>query len=894
MSWAIAQEQIKTTTPKRLEFKREEPQQRNTAIPDLHGTREVDGQYLEQTLESENLLWVSERADTKQKYVRKTVYDPTQTSQILERCFSSFDTYRRIVPWPAPESIATRDQLWPTLGITFGGADINDYKNNRPVIKPQPLFYDWREAEDIIGEMQRFYLGYILYVTNFFVAYNVGKGPYTQHQRWNFATGGQASPISFEEAQTYFENFRNYWLTSRAGLALSQGPLIIGSWFAKKLFSLRSKIANVKEKLLEMIAAFEIAYFELTRLPGTSILQRHIAVFLSDTWDRLRLGLEAEAEMVDLTSRMITVPLGTAADNYGPAQTYFEDWLFGRNNLKGPTVLLDMQLRHWEALDTRDLLAEYGVPVSGKTLREKHYSGTVGFCGGTVDAVHMLTFNDTTVPNIMNKGVNDLYYPLILGGFDNGNGGLGTTERKKVSLWDGSDSQIPLNADNKKARNDYNYRGVSLLTFDNFNLGGGQQAPRIKALITRLETEWEPRWSVISTSRPGGLHNNQHVVVLAASDADKVAITQYLQRIAFGSQTYNVNGTVFTPETPENPDTATTGTAVTPMNMNSLLNIVAPQGSMPAGAVVGDIVLPSLPANTRRFINASDFISNFLHTNTDERIRYSKENIASAYGFNPVHKLREILIRGFKVPEESIDNGSFLTAAKAVYFERLAYSFNNSSNQTRESIFKMIKDYLSCEVYYDPQSEKVKIKLIRDDFDVNEIPSFDEDNVSHFSGYQRNYNSKPVTRVTLSYKGYDNQDKFVSLAAPNFTDNRNTLRIAYPCCPDETTAIKLASRELVVANNSPLSFTIRIDAANSRELGIGDPVIVSWRAQKIDRMITRVSRVSLSQNDLVNVQLVQDMFVPLITNLVSAQPQQTTPAIKKGWGRGWGKSFGGL
>ena len=142
----------------------------------------------------------------------------------------------------------------------------------------------------------------------------------------------------------------------------------------------------------------------------------------------------------------------------------------------------------------------------------------------------------------------------------------------------------------------------------------------------------------------------------------------------------------------------------------------------------------------------------------------------SSDGFlNPVHALRELMTDkeiGYGIPESLLDNGSFQQAADTCAAEDLCCSFILDDSRDTEQMFQVLKRHINCEIYDHPVENKIKIKLIRQDYEVDELPVLGTNEIGEVSQFEQRYNQNEVGGVTVTYKSYENENKAVTVLNP--------------------------------------------------------------------------------------------------------------------------------
>jgi len=892
MSIHTTNDQTKTNTPRRLPFKRDiEPADPST-ITILFGTRELTGVPIEEKFESSNFVSVGEVAG--QKRIRRTVFDANQVTSILTGCINAVDNHRTSLGYEVP--VRAERTSWPTsipindmnfLSQTARYTGIPPNHETSTALAPETLLtYDQRQFP---REFAFFFFSYAGWFYREF-ARLWDTGPRRQNPTFAgvssniyaldldpssyyvkvFGTLLSNAAITFEEAVAITQNYYDNVGGSTNAIALFHGAV----------FSALKRLETFMQSLLRVAATFEMAYFNLTQLPGTEEINAILKNWLTLLYNKRQLLIRNGMYRLVLAGRYLRDSSTFAANaRTGSRNPY---WILGdliADRLGNKTDVLGDQLRalhllEWEQDGFLPKLQELGVSINDSQMRENYYSGAIAFSQGTLDRLYTLSFNGLTLPQFFENGNNDCYYPLLFGGFD-GEGGIGSTLNRQIQLHSGTNDQVATDVADDSQRTievdgvDYpaNYNLIAHMAFDKFNFGGRKTLPSLSALATRIliqangEPQWYVRYATITTLVPANLRDDHVIDIISSDDAKGVVLLRYLQRILTQRQQVRYAGRLMSVSDLSQQDFYA---ADWKDNLPAL-------GELPDSADLAVLEIGSTDNESAIHVSDVDItISTWLQDNVDSEARFSKENLNSIYTMNPVHALREVLTNNdwdYGVPSANIDTTSFEGAARRCYTERLGCAFN-MGNTSAEQAFKLLRDYINCDVYYDADLDAVVIKLIRDDYNEASLPSMTETNVSSFSGYQRNYNAKAVSRLTIQYKTADGVDETVALTAPNFLMQTAAQTVNYPCCPDERTALKVANRELAIANDSPLTFTITVDIQTAASILIGAVIRVTWPAQGLNETLMRVVNKSIAPSDVVNIKLLQEQFIPLAKDLV--------------------------
>ena len=264
----------------------------------------------------------------------------------------------------------------------------------------------------------------------------------------------------------------------------------------------------------------------------------------------------------------------------------------------------------------------------------------------------------------------------------------------------------------------------------------------------------------------------------------------------------------------------------------------------------------------------------------------------SSDGFlNPVHALRELMTDkeiGYGIPENLLDNGSFQQAADTCAAEDLCCSFILDDSRDTEQMFQVLKRHINCEIYDHPVENKIKIKLIRQDYEVDELPVLGTNEIGEVSQFEQRYNQNEVGGVTVTYKSYENENKAVTVLNPILQEQgHETIKINYEAAPTYGVALRIAKRELASRSRPIRSFDVTLPVSN---LYPGDPVRVNFSPRGLVNTIMRVRQRDVDDTGFVTLQLVEDVFGDVIVQ-DSTQNFVPIPVPLSGWGYDWGNTW---
>lgn len=247
---------------------------------------------------------------------------------------------------------------------------------------------------------------------------------------------------------------------------------------------------------------------------------------------------------------------------------------------------------------------------------------------------------------------------------------------------------------------------------------------------------------------------------------------------------------------------------------------------------------------------------------------------------NPAHIIRECLTDpdwGMGYSEADVDDESFAVAAYTLYFESMGISILWDRQTPIEDFINEIVKHISASLYVDRRTGKFVLKLIRADYDVDDLLVLDESHIQKVEGATRPTAGELVNSVTAVYwdtKTGENASVTVqdqALIQMQGAVINTTLQ--YPGFTNQAIASKAALRALTSLSVPLLSCTIYADRAAS-ELNIGDVFVMTWPDLQVQGLVMRVTAMALGdgKSNVVKLTVVEDVFATPAVTVVSADP----------------------
>jgi hypothetical protein len=257
------------------------------------------------------------------------------------------------------------------------------------------------------------------------------------------------------------------------------------------------------------------------------------------------------------------------------------------------------------------------------------------------------------------------------------------------------------------------------------------------------------------------------------------------------------------------------------------------------------------------------------HSATRLQVYITRAAITDVDDMNPAHIIRECLVDpdwGMGYLEADIDDASFTVAADTLYDEGLGISILWDRQMPLEDFIKEIIRHIDAALYVSRTTGKFVLKLIRQDYDVNDLLVLNEDNVEFIENYTYgNAFGETINSVTVQYWDSEtNTQGSVTESDPALVQMQGNVintTIQYPGFTNFTNGSKIARRDLG-ALSRPLRTCTAYVNFDAKDHNIGDAVILDWPDFETDAMVMRIVGMALGNglSNKIKLNLSQDIF----------------------------------
>lgn len=238
---------------------------------------------------------------------------------------------------------------------------------------------------------------------------------------------------------------------------------------------------------------------------------------------------------------------------------------------------------------------------------------------------------------------------------------------------------------------------------------------------------------------------------------------------------------------------------------------------------------------------------------------------------NPAHCLAELFLNedwGMgDVIYDDFDQPSWRAAAQTLHDEGNGFSYYWDQQTSVEEMAEIILRQIDGVVWTDYATGKLMIKLARNDYDVDDLPVFDNSDFLEITSLSRGSWDDTINEVRVNYTDHSKNFKTVTLFdqdLANFVVQKSegvNTNINYPGCSNEVLGRKLARRDLQVLAQPLLKFSGTVDRTG-HTLTPGAAFVFSWPDEGIESVVMRVTtvRAGTLEDGSIALECIEDKF----------------------------------
>ena len=241
-------------------------------------------------------------------------------------------------------------------------------------------------------------------------------------------------------------------------------------------------------------------------------------------------------------------------------------------------------------------------------------------------------------------------------------------------------------------------------------------------------------------------------------------------------------------------------------------------------------------------------------------------NIKNIHAMNAAHILFECATNrdwGRGLSWNEIDIESFKKSADTLFNEKFGLCFRYNRQDQLQTFIQQVLDHIGAAQYADLSTGKLKLKLIRNDYDPNQLPLFTYDNgILSVQDDDSASSDASYNEIVVTYHNPVTHEDG-SVRAQNLASIQNVGLISnsveYKAIPTQELAARLAERDLEMCAAGITRLIIKFD----RRGGILEPAScfrVSLPDRDIANMILRVGKIEEQSDGSLLITGVQDVF----------------------------------
>nr|WP_260395035.1 phage tail protein [Sphingobium lignivorans] len=221
-----------------------------------------------------------------------------------------------------------------------------------------------------------------------------------------------------------------------------------------------------------------------------------------------------------------------------------------------------------------------------------------------------------------------------------------------------------------------------------------------------------------------------------------------------------------------------------------------------------------------------------------------------------------------------IDKPAFLDVAEALYIEEFGLSLKWNQQEPIETFVGEVLDHIQATIFVNPTSGLLSIKLLRGDYDLNDLPQINAGNAKLVK-YERKLYGQTANEVVLSWTNPENeQTETISaqdLANVEIQGSPVSTNRDYYMIRSAALAQRILDRDLRTVSAPLASLEIEVDRRGSK-LVPGGLARVDFPERKIYDMICRIGRIDYGKplDSRIKISLIEDIFALDL-------PEPTTP-----------------
>lgn len=235
---------------------------------------------------------------------------------------------------------------------------------------------------------------------------------------------------------------------------------------------------------------------------------------------------------------------------------------------------------------------------------------------------------------------------------------------------------------------------------------------------------------------------------------------------------------------------------------------------------------------------------------------------------NPAHVLYKVMTNdewGMGYTPDDFDDVSWKAAADKLYAEKFGLSLEWRNQMSIEAFASSIISHINGAIRMNLRTGKFELKLIRDDYVVNDLPLLDPSNVIEVSSFQRAAWGEMVNEIVVKYTDRNEDEVSVAvqdLAVVNIQGAVVSATKEYPGIRNPTLATKVALRDLRTSS-TPLAKITLVCNRVMHDKAEGDVFRLTWPAPlNITNGVFRIVKIDKGNllDGRIEIEAIEDVF----------------------------------
>lgn len=222
---------------------------------------------------------------------------------------------------------------------------------------------------------------------------------------------------------------------------------------------------------------------------------------------------------------------------------------------------------------------------------------------------------------------------------------------------------------------------------------------------------------------------------------------------------------------------------------------------------------------------------------------------------------------GGQIPSIRVDGDNFRAIAARLHAEGYGLSMLvNSARSAKDQIDEILR-HIDGVLYTDPETGLLSLALARDDYDVANLPVYDEDSITTFN-FSRGSWSETSNTLLVSY--VDREEDFTPRTLP-LRDSANIAARGGMIAAEQLDFLGFSSAEpatkrghvaLKALSYPLLSGKIQTNSRRARKLRPGSVIKVNWPIEGIEGLVLRITRINYGDpmGGAIELECLEDIF----------------------------------